>query len=459
MNNYIFITREGDPLPIADRLIDEGKTVIVGMTNDADDNGPPAKEKCRLSLYDGIIEKHDAEQVMSWMKKLPNKHEWFVMFDYGDLWKYSERALKMGFTKGIFPTEEGYKLEDDRKAGKKFAKDNFTKLKIAPVNEFKTIKEAIAFLSNEKDKIYVLKSNGSNADTVVPATQDPELARQQIIGALYSEAKGYQKEGFTLEQKILNPVELSPVMVFWEGKPLFSLIELENKPLGSGNIGVFTGGNQNLTLLTRLDSPINKIAFPPAIYEMAKKQPGIGIYDAGLLYDGKEFYFTEFCSQRWGWDGIFSEIAMCADDDGKNAVSNHFDLISAGKNPIRFKFGAALRLFQTEVNSKFAGIYKDGYSMDWMDEVSDDIFLYCMKKIKVEGTDKMQFVSVGYDRDLLVAVGASNTIDKAIDMAYRAADGFAMNGAYYRPKFDFVSRAYPTSILNRYDFLTKSGLI
>jgi hypothetical protein len=460
MSKYIFITRDGAPLPIADRLQDEGNEVVVGMTEDDEESkGRPAKNECRLSLYDGILEKRKANEVLGWMRGLKDKDEWFVMFDYGDLWPYSERVLEMGFKKGVFPTEDGYKLEQDRKAGKAFAEKNYPLLMVAPVQQFDKVDDAIKYLETDKDKIYVLKSEGSNAETVVPMTEDVDLAKKQIVGALRSEAKDYEKEGFTLEERIKKPIEISPVMVFWNGKPLFSLIELENKNFGSGNIGRLTGGCQNLTIRTRLDAEINKMAFPPIIYEMAKKQPGIGIYDSGLLYDGSEFFFTEFCSQRWGWDGIFSEIAMCADDDGKFAASTHFDAISQGISPLAHNFGVSVRLFQTEPDSKRPDVYQDGYAMDWHDKFNDQLWFYCMKKNQVGKPPQDQFVSVGYKKDLGVATGSGRTIDAAINGAYAAAEGFAMTGVYYRPKFDFTSRAYPTSIMNRLEYLRTSNLL
>lgn len=449
MDNYIFITAEGDPLGIADRLADEGKEVVVGLIEQPPaKQDPPVLEK-RNELYKGIIKIKPAEEVMEWMEKLVEKDRWFVMFDYGDLWPWSERVLEMGFRVGIFPTEAGYKLEDDRKAGKSFAKKHYKELIVADAEEFKSCDDAREFLKENEDKIYVLKSEGSNAETVVPLTDEPELAHRQLLGALDAEGEAYEKGGFTLEEKIRNAIEISPVMVFWNGEPLFSLVELENKGFGCGNIGRLTGGCQNLSIQTDLDCGLNGLAFPPIIYEMASKQPGIGIYDAGILYNPQdsEFYFTEFCSQRWGWDGIFSEIAM------SGGPSNHFDAIASGESPIRHKYGAAVRLFQVHPDGDIPGVYQDGYTMDWMDEASNDLCFYCIRK------EKGRFVSVGYRRDLGVATGASNYLDAAVDRAYRAVDGFVMTGVYYRPKFDFLSRDYQNSIMNRYQWLVNSGLI
>lgn len=451
MDNYIFITADGHPLPIADRMKDDGKNVIVGLIEDPPSEETPESEEKRQELYQGILETQPAEALLEEMAKIENKDEWFIIFDYGDLWPWSQRALDMGFTKGVFPTEEGYTLEKDRKAGKAFAKENYPALHVAEAPQFKSVQDAVKFLNENSDKIYVLKSEGSDAETVVPETPDPELAKLQVIGALQSEKGDYEKGGFTLEEKIKNPIEISPVMVFWNGEPLFSLVELENKGLGAGNIGRLTGGCQNLTIHTDLDCKLNEIAFPPAIYQLAKQQPGIGIYDAGLLYDGKRFCFTEFCSQRWGWDGIFSEISM---SDGP---VHHFDRIAEGKSPIVYKYGASVRLFQTQPDPKKPGLYQDGYTMDWMDEASDHLYFYCIRKKELDGQE--QFVSVGYRKDLGVATAASDYLEAAVGRAYAATKAFAMTGVYFRPQFDFLSEAYPTSIKNRYKWLIRSGLI
>ena len=63
---------------------------------------------------------------------------------------------------------------------------------------------------------------------------------------------------------------------------------------------------------TKLSDEINRIAFPPKVYEMAKAHPGMFIWDASLLIDARtrKIYFGEFCPNRWGYDSFFTEIAM-----------------------------------------------------------------------------------------------------------------------------------------------------
>lgn len=447
MSKYVFITGECDPLPIAYRLQQEGHTVLVGLIDEVVKKQPPGIKEKRKWLYDGMLEKLDGEKLLNGMADWTDKDQWFVMFDYGDLWPWAERALKMGFRKGVFPTEEGYELENDREKGKAFAQQHYPKLHVNEAQAFKKVEDAIKFLEENPDTIYVLKAESSNAETVVPATRNAELAHRQLTGALESEAEGYEKDGFTLEEKIQNPIEISPVMVFWDGIPLFSLVELENKGLGAGNVGRLTGGCQNLSILTPVHCKLNQIAFPPIVEEMAKKQPGVGIYDAGLLWDGRRFQFTEFCGMRWGWDGIFSEIAM------SGGASSHFEALQAGENPIAYNYGASVRMFQTQPDPEIADTYQDGYAMDWLDSAESNLWFYCVEKTK------SGFASVGYRKDLAVATGASDYLEESVEQAYDAIAEFAMTGAYYRPKFDFFSREYATAIMNRWRWLAGSGLI
>lgn len=453
---YIIFSRDFHVFPLGDRLKDDGRDVTFALV-EGDEKIPKGKEDARQSLYEGIIEKHDADDVLKWMKDVSNKDEYFCFFDYGNLWPYSEKALAMGFKTGIFPTEESYRFEEDRQFGKQFVKKHYPQLKVAEVQDFKNVEEAIKFLDDHKESIFVLKSEGSHCETVVPQTDDPDLGRRQIIGALQSERSDYER-GFTLEELIRNPVELSPVMVFWNGKPLFSLVEIENKPLGAGNIGRLTGGCQNLSIQTPIDCALNRIAFPPIVFEMAKKQVGIGIYDAGMLFDGKDFCFGEFAGMRWGFDGFFTETAMCGDEKGKGSGTRHLEMIAAGQNPLRWKFGASLRLFQTQPGHD-PDCYAAGYAIDWLDQISDQLWLYCIEKKELEGSGEEIFCTNGFEKELGVCTGAGNNPEDAISRAYKCAEGVATTGLYYRPRFDFESRAYFTSIYNRLDFLKSSGLI
>lgn len=244
-----------------------------------------------------------------------------------------------------------------------------------------------------------------------------------------------------LEEKIANCLEVTPVMVFYNGEPVYSLIELENKEIGAGNIGPQKGGNLALSIRTPMDCAINNMAFPDVVHEMAKKHPGLAIFDMGLLYCDGVFYFTEFCAMRYGWDGIFSEMVMR--DDGEPFVGAYFQDIVGGNNPLINTYGASVRLFNIASEMEFTEQSEGGIPIHIDDGIENNLFLY---RVKQKGK---KIVSVG-GRDLLgVATGSSNIMETAVGKAYDVVRGVTFDRLYYRPKFDFLSTDYQSSILNR----------
>jgi hypothetical protein len=59
---------------------------------------------------------------------------------------------------------------------------------------------------------------------------------------------------------------------------------------------------------------------------------------------------------------------------------------------------------------------------------------------------------------LAIITGAGKSINEAVNRLYRNVDGFAFVGAYYRPKDDYVSMDYTSSILNRINYGVERGL-
>lgn len=438
INKYIFFTYDGCSLSIARKLEEEGNTVIVAQIQDAkelhgDKKEDAEKKKKRLSIFDGLIVKHDAKDVIKKMKNMPNKDEWFVVFDMNSLWYYSEIVNKLGFKNGFFPTHEDTLLEDDRNSAKEFVKKYYKELKVADVHEFKTIDEGIDFLNETEEDMFVLKSNDESGATVCPASDDPVLAREEIIGALQLEKANYEKAGFILELRIIDPVEITPEIVFYNGEVVMTTIDIENKPIGSGSVGPMTGCAGNLIIKTDLKEKINTMAFPQIVYDMAKKHDGLFVWDASMLIESKskKIYFGEFCSNRWGWDSILTELAMC------DSVSSFFENIVEGKNPLTKDFGIAVRMFNLKEHGDIPVVFKDS---------EDDIYMYDVK------LNKDKIVSVGCEWSLLISTGGDNDINKAVEKCYNTLKGVSFSNGYYRPKFDFVSSDYQNSVMNRYEF-------
>lgn len=456
---YIFITYDGYPLPMAKQLIDEGNDVWVGQVMDnkdlhtesgvASDEDKETKRR-RLSLYEGILVKHDAKKLIKAMASIENKDDYFVIFDFNNLWRFSEEVLDLGFTKGFFPLEEDFELEKDRQLGKDIVEEYFPKLKVAPVHQFNDIDDAIGFL-NENEGVYALKSDGNFADTTVPLTNNTEFAKNELIRELTKNREGWEK-GFTLEEKIVDATEFAPQIVFWNGEPLYYCVDMETRLIGSGDVGFQTGGIQNVIIATEPDDKINEV-FPDWVYERMKDRVGMTIFDAGILMDKKgDMYFTEFAGNRWGWGGALSELSMAR--KGDRCASEYFEAIARGENPQKYKFGTCLSLYNIKADKEVLGCYKEGIPIQWDGTLDPYLFLYQIKKEPEDeevGIEE-QVVNVGYTNNLLGYVtGCGDTFEEAIDSVYEfTKDKMAFNGIYYRPKLDWVSYDYVSSLPNRF---------
>lgn len=320
MNYYVF-TFSGEGLPIAKKLQDEGQNVTVAMIEDNKDiltkdekHNPEEKheKERRMALYDGIVPKVSAKEAVSKIKAMsPEKQkETFLFFDFNHCFKYSEELMGTE-CQGNFPTSKDREMEVSRDEAKAFVEKNYPSLKVAENQEFKSAKDGIKFLSESQDA-WVLKGMDEDAKTVVPDTNDPEQANPQVMQALETSGKSYEKSGYILEKMIPNLIEVTPEIHFYNGKPLATTMDIELKRFGGGNTSVMTGCSADLVFETEMESEINKMAFPPVVYEMAKKHKGWFVWDASILFDKDtgEAFFGEYCPNRVGYNCFYSEMTL-----------------------------------------------------------------------------------------------------------------------------------------------------
>lgn len=458
---YICFTYDGTIAPIAYKLQEEGNEVIFAQIynnkniltpEEVHEVEKPEKKKCRLEIYNGLLKnKVVAEDFIKEMKNITDHENWFVLCDSNLCFKFTEEAEKMGFT-GILPTEEDRIFEVDRKKAKDFVIEHYSDIKVAEVHDFTAIEEGIQFLEETED-FWVLKSQGDSGDTVVPESEDVELNKEQLIDSLRKQQKEYEQNGFILEKKIMNPIELTPEIIFFDGEPVCVSLDIENKPMGAGNEGTQTGCSQNLIVKLDFDSPLAKIAFPEIVYEIAKERKGIFVWDASILIDPKdgEMYFGEFCSNRFGWDSFPTETAM--NDD--YLISSFFLDIMHGKNPLKVKYGAGVRVLNIDSGCK---ILEEGL-VSWSPEATRYIYPYEIKLKKDEESDEIKFESTSSSWDLALIAGVSDDLDEAITKCYNNVKLFAFDAKYTRPEFDFRSTEYPTAIMNRLNYAEDNHLL
>lgn len=461
MLKFAIFTVEGSFLPIALKLQSEGNEVIVAQVHDKKllctdeelkNHSPedPEAKKRRLSMYDGMIKKQDALKVLKAMKKSSDK-DYIVMTESNSVFRLTEAAQKMGYT-GLIPLQQDREWEVDRQSAKEVVKKNYPDIEVMESQEFTKVEDGIKFLEEQdSDNVYVLKSLGDSGETVVPKTDDPEACKQLVIDTLNQDKGAYEQNGFLLEQKILDAVEITPEMIFWDGEPVCSSIDIETKTLGGSEKGPNYGCLTNLIVKTELDDKINKMAFPKYVHDLAKTRKGMFIIDAGLLFDRKtgKAYFTEYCSNRLGWDSFPTDLSMCGDQ--KRMATPFFEKLIQGENPFKYRFGAGVRIINL---SKDEDRYPQGeLGISFSEDVGPCLYLYDAKK---EGD---QIVSAGFQDDLGVVTGPGDTITEAIDEAYEYADKIGFSDIYYKSKDDFLSFSYPQSILNRLEYAVEKGLI
>ncbi|HVZ58625.1 MAG TPA: hypothetical protein VG935_02635 [Patescibacteria group bacterium] len=452
---YIFITFSGLSLPIAYKLHQQGFEVLVGVIQDINDyvmEGEKASEtefnkKRRLQLFQGMLPIQDAHAVVKKMHEIQNPEEWFVFFEENNLFRWADKIRHLGFH-GNFPTKDDFLFEVDRDRAKQFVKEHYPKLNTPEVVEFTIIEDGVKFLKESND-VWVLKGQHDSAQTFVPTVEDPQLANNQLIEILTNYPENYERLGFILEKFIPVALEFTPEKYYYDGVPISTNVMFENKSFGSGNISVQTGCAEDLVFPTDMEDRINKIAFPPIVDEMAQQHKGWFIWDASILVSKKDgkMYFGEFCSNRPGYNCFFTGLAQ------SNSINSFFENIIKKKNPFTLgTVASSVRIFNMNHNEEDESISAD-ILINYKSEVERDVWLWDVKK-----NERGHLVSVGSDWNLAIITGSGKSINEAINRLYRNVDAFAFVGAYYRPKDDYLSMDYQSSIINRLNYGIERGL-
>ncbi len=433
-NKFILFTSYGEGLSLAKHLLDEGKEVLVGMVDDLETVGAKEPEdssayRARWRQYNGLLDKQKAESLIEKMKNFKDKDEWFVLFDFNNLWQFAEEALKAGFSKGLFPSRLDYKLESDRELAKKFVLKNYPDLKVAEVQEFKTAEEGVDFLK-ESEEFWALKGNDAGATTVVPSTHINEFATEELANALMGNKESYESKGFILERQIRDGTEVCPQLISYDGMPVATCIDLEDKGFSDTEGSEKYGCSQNCVAATPMDCELNKIAFPEVVNKMAKKHKGLHFWDANLICKDGEYYYLEFCANRMGFDSIFAECEMAG------GVSNYFNALSQAKVPYEAKYGAGVRGFSMKRDDQGA-IQKD-IPLLFDEEIKSHLWFYGVQ----QKDGKLVNTGASYGDniagiDLVGFTESSDDNEYAWHKLKEVIEKFSFNGLYIRSFNDY----------------------
>jgi hypothetical protein len=303
---------------------------------------------------------------------------------------------------------------------------------------------------SEKDQIYCIKGFDEDAETFVPESDDPLIAKLELQDQLMEGQKEYEKSGFILEKKVEDGIELTPEMAWWEGKPIYASVCLELKKKHAGNLGKLTGCAADFVFEVPIDSEIMRMSIPPAIHEMAKRKPGLFIYDAALMFDPEDDtpYYLESCSNRPGWNCFFTEMELVG------SPTAFFEAIVKGENPFKGgrKFAASVRVFNDNLDKDQGGKAAEGVPLYMPEEDDPNIWFMDLKE------DDGKMVSCGYGHDLAVVTGSGDTPEDAFYELSENAERLIFKKRTFRPYHDLVSDAYSGAILPRYEYGLEMGL-
>jgi hypothetical protein len=185
------------------------------------------------------------------------------------------------------------------------------------------------------------------------------------------------------------------------------------------------------------------------VQDLARQRRGLFYWDASLLIDRRtrKIHFGEFCSNRPGFNSLFTELAQC------KSVHDYFASAMRGRNPFTLgTLGCSVTLFNPAIEPGTQGHPPASAPIDFRQRAASSLWLWDVKD------QDGRLVTAGDDGNLAVVTGTGNSIEAAVTQLYRSVDDFSFVGVYYRPKFDFLSMDYPTSIVNRLNYGLERGL-
>jgi len=451
---FVFYTYDGHGLPIAFKLQQEGYDVIVAQAKDLDymPKEEPEIKRRRLMLYDGLLEKHDADRLTEKLLKEPNKDEFFIFCDFNYLWKYAEQLKRAGF-KGLLPSKEDFEFEENRQKAKEFVRQNYDIFAEEETQEFDTVEEAKEFLKQRTDKIWGVKGFNPEAPTFFPWSNDVKIAHEELIDVLEKNKKLYESEGFILEEKIEDLIEFTPEVITFDKEILGMNIDIELKAFGPGNTAFQVGDSVSMIFwLNEEDWEQFLLSFFP-VTELYLRENEMVVWDAGVMYSPsrKAYYFTEFCANREGWNSVFSKLATFP------YVGQYFERI-ANKERLYdenvMPFGCSIRVFNEIRDEKDKKLIVQD-ALIHADLNCKNVWLWDVYK------SGEKLYTVGYDHNLAVITWASGDWKEAfktIEALIKSGKIFNYSLAYYRTASDILSEDYWGNITQRYNWLVENIL-
>jgi len=347
MRVYTFVSKQGDSIPIAQRIAQEGHRVQFYI-NDKD-----ARE-----VGNGIVEKHkEAGVLVAPSGKVDNKvldnllsptPDCIIMDMVGNGFGVAADKYRRAGIPVIGGCEWGDRIELDRPFGAKVMQT--TGINSPKSHVFTDYAKAIAFVKKTRD-VYVYKPSGNQPTTTTYVAQGPE----DLIGMLEFYSKDIHEE-FELQEKVQG-IEISTELWF-NGKDVLNVNHtMEEKALMEGGKGPKTGCMGSVVWIGNEKSRIYKESLGKLI-PLLKKIKYKGPLDINAIVNKDHFWGLEFTA-RFGYDAIFILLEMM-----KNKINDLLYSTATGTYiPVKFKanigIGIDLAIPPYPLADCDPGLYKD----------------------------------------------------------------------------------------------------
>lgn len=297
MRVFTFISKNGDGLPLAQRVQDEGHRAVFYINN-----------RSSRRVGNGLVEKSNVKEELiseegkineSALKKVLHPTPDCVVFDmvgwgYGDL---ADKLKKQGIPV-IGACAWGDRIELDRPYGAKVMKT--MNINTPKTTVFTDYPKAIRFVE-ENNKAYVYKPSGNQNTTTTYVAEGAD----DMIGML--EYYSGIKEEFELQEKV-DGIEVSSELWF-NGKDVINVNHtMEEKSLMEGGKGPKAGCMGSVVCIGSLTSKlcIEGIGrMLPALKKLGYRGP----IDLNTIVTKDKLYGLEFTA-RFGYDALFILLEM-----------------------------------------------------------------------------------------------------------------------------------------------------
>jgi phosphoribosylamine-glycine ligase len=425
--NIIIISQDYSGIGFAKLAQDQGDKVVLATAMQKDEEKP---KEFNL-VGNGIVPKIELKTVL----KNPPKDAYYI-FDQNFLPEVSDALRKRGFRVNGASSFQ-VKSEHNRDFGVEIAKK--VGLAIPPTQEFKTLKDGLAFLEQNPDKAYVYKPNNSakSYTTFVSSAEKDTSANEELKSYLASLQE--PKEGYILQERIKG-VETNFEVYFYEGKPFFAFCDLENKRKLAGEFGENIGCAFDYVFTVPLESKgIQKTI--GKFFPFFEKMKYTGTYDVNVIISERDNYYLESCGGRFGYNSHPNLLMALAKDSFSDIYTSFMDgKIDNFYEHFKYGFGASVSLY---IDHPRAGlpIYVPG---DMENK------FYHFDTYKKDG-----YFAAGYDNYVGIAVGHAYTMEEAAEEALDVATKVKFPDKGFRN--DMASKTYPNAPINRYNALNAMG--